>query len=101
MNTHSNNNRACRRTDVLVWHDEMTGGYVARHSGPANCEIIADGDERAWTVNEPWAAIFVALLTEHSAQNSACFFSCGSVRFEGVRARLLWKRIALRRCFPQ
>jgi hypothetical protein len=75
--------------------------FQARLVGTMGHEIIdPQGTVIAWTVNEPWAAIIVALLTEHTSINAACFFLSGSDRFEGVRAMLPRKWTAPRRCIP-
>jgi len=48
--------------------------YVARQSGTVGHEILADGEVVAWTVDEAWAAIVVALLngTPHQVPGTPC-----------------------------
>jgi hypothetical protein len=41
---------------------EHAGEYVARASGSVGCEILADGEVIAWTVDGWWVAITPALL---------------------------------------
>ncbi len=36
--------------------------FTFRRVGTVGCEILADGEVVAWTVDEPWAAIIVGLL---------------------------------------
>ena len=61
---------------------EIDALFRARQVGTTGHEILdPQGTVIAWTVNEPWAAVIVALLTEYTSQNSACFFPSGSVRF--------------------
>jgi hypothetical protein len=36
--------------------------FTFRLVGTSGCEILADGEVVAWTVDEPWAAIIVGLL---------------------------------------
>jgi hypothetical protein len=50
-----------------VTHDESTE-YVARASGVAGYEILADGEVVAWTVDGWWAAIIVDLLNEKASR---------------------------------
>jgi hypothetical protein len=43
----------------------VTGGntsFAYRLVGTSGCEILADGEVVAWTVDEPWAAVIVGLL---------------------------------------
>jgi len=61
--------------------------FNARRVGTTGHEILdPDGQVIAWTVDSVWAAVLVALLTEHTSQKSACICSSRSVRFEEVRA---------------
>ena len=44
---------------------ENDRGFSFRRSGTAGCEILnPDGEVVAWTVEELWAALIVALLNE-------------------------------------
>jgi hypothetical protein len=36
--------------------------FTFRRVGTTGCEILADGKVIAWTMDEPWAAVIVALL---------------------------------------
>jgi hypothetical protein len=61
---------------------EIEALFHARQVGTTGHEIIdPDGHVVAWTVDEPWASIIVALLNEHRSINAACFFLSGSDRF--------------------
>ena len=47
--------------------------FAYRLVGTTGCEILADGVVVAWTVDEPWAALMVALL--NGAEDGAPTFS--------------------------
>jgi len=65
---------------------EIDALFHARQIGTTGHEILdPDGQVIAWTVDAAWAAVLVALLTEHTSQKSACICSFGSGRFEEVR----------------
>ena len=36
--------------------------FIYRRVGTVGCEILADGEVVAWTVDEPWAAVIVGVL---------------------------------------
>ena len=64
---------------------EIDALFHARQVGTTGHEIVNPaGQVVAWTVDECWASVFVALLNEHTSQKSACICSSGSVRFEEV-----------------
>jgi hypothetical protein len=61
---------------------EIDALFRARQVGTTGHEILdPQGTVIAWTVNEPWAAVIVALLNDHRSINAACFFLSRSDRF--------------------
>jgi hypothetical protein len=56
-----------RRTSRIVPDAGRRGvtvpeSFIYRRVGTLGCEILADGEVIAWTVDEPWATIIVGLL---------------------------------------
>ncbi len=47
----------------------MPETFTYRLVGTNGCEILADGEVVAWTVDEPWAAVIVGLLDGAEAQD--------------------------------
>jgi hypothetical protein len=41
--------------------------FTFRRTGTTGCEILADGKVVAWTVDEAWATVIVALLNRTEA----------------------------------
>ena len=45
--------------------------YTARNSGSVGCEILADGEVVAWTLDGYWAAVIIDLL-ERAEEGDPC-----------------------------
>jgi hypothetical protein len=43
----------------------MNSEFSFRRIGSTGCEILCDGVVTAWTTNEEWATVIVALLNNH------------------------------------